>query len=63
VQSVLILLEKCLIQFQPDPIAAQDHSISPSEFTRISYHEMHDEMQGNSLGETTDSRHVGAGKT
>jgi hypothetical protein len=36
VKSVLILLEKCLIQFQPDPIAAQDHSISPSKFTLIS---------------------------
>jgi hypothetical protein len=41
------------IKGQPNPFAAQDHNISPSEFTLISCHEMFYEMHVNSLGETT----------
>jgi hypothetical protein len=40
------------IEGQPNPFAAQDHSISPSEFTLISCHEMRHELPVNSLGET-----------
>jgi hypothetical protein len=36
VKSVLIFVEKCLIPSHPNSLAAQDHSISPKQFTLIS---------------------------